>query len=65
MRLRPNWPVVWIGVLWWALETSYFGWNQGPGSVAELFADGLALVFFAAAYLIRPTTITISREPRP
>lgn len=63
---RPNLPVVVIGVLWWALETHYFGWNGHPGSVAELFADGLALAFFAAAYLIRPITITIVKpEPIP
>lgn len=47
---RVNWPIVCFGVLWWYLETSYFGWNRSPGSVAELFADGMALVFFAAAF---------------
>ena len=62
---RPNWPVIFIGVLWWAMETRYFGWNARPESVAELFADGLTLVIFAAAYLIRPTTITVTRGSQP
>ncbi|KAK6697040.1 hypothetical protein SNK04_013834 [Fusarium graminearum] len=42
---RVNWPIVALGVLWWWMETSYFGHNVGPKSVAELFADGMALAF--------------------
>lgn len=55
-----NVPIALLGVLWWWLETSYFGWNKSPGSVAELFADGLALAFYAAAFAFpshRPTTV--------
>jgi hypothetical protein len=48
--MRVNWPIAGLGVLWWWLETRYFGWNRSPGSVAELFADGMALAFFAAAF---------------
>lgn len=51
---RVNWPIVAIGLLWWAMETSYFGGNIGPGSVAELFADGMALAFYAAAFAFPP-----------
>lgn len=51
---RVNWPIVSLGLLWWLMETSYFGWNDGPGSVAELFADGAVLVFFAAAFAFPP-----------
>ncbi|MCS4231380.1 hypothetical protein EDF77_1908 [Stenotrophomonas maltophilia] len=51
---RANWPIAGLGVLWWWMETSYFGGNIGPGSVAELYADGLALVFYAAAFAFPP-----------
>ncbi|MFY0183226.1 hypothetical protein PV767_03990 [Stenotrophomonas rhizophila] len=51
---RLNWPVALLGVLWWYMETKYFGWNQQPGSVAELFADGMALAFFAIAFALPP-----------
>lgn len=51
---RVNWPIVALGVLWWWMETSYFGWNNRPGSVAELFADGAALAFYAAALAFPP-----------
>ncbi len=47
---RVNVPILLIGFLWWYLETSYFGWNHSAGSVAELYADGLALAFYAAAF---------------
>jgi hypothetical protein len=50
MSKKVNRPVVALGVLWWLMETSYFGWNASAGSTAELFADGLALVFFAVAF---------------
>lgn len=51
---RVNWPIAALGLLWWTMETSYFGNNVGPGSVAELFADGMALVFYAAAFAFPP-----------
>lgn len=46
----PNLPIIAIGIYWWQFETAFFGWNRHPESVAELFADGLALVFFAIAF---------------
>lgn len=30
--------------IWWHVETKFFGWNMAPGSVAELYADGLVLL---------------------
>lgn len=51
---RVNWPIAGLGVLWWAMETAYFGWNSGPGSVAELYADGVALAFYAASFAYPP-----------
>ncbi|NYH49391.1 hypothetical protein [Xanthomonas arboricola] len=45
-----NVPIALIALYWCGLETSYFGWNQTPGSTAELFADGLALALLAAAF---------------
>ncbi|WP_126962458.1 hypothetical protein [Xanthomonas arboricola] len=45
-----NRPIAVIAAYWWALETSFFGWNTTPGSTAELFADALALVLLAAAF---------------
>ncbi|UXA48489.1 hypothetical protein M0D44_19805 [Xanthomonas prunicola] len=45
-----NVPIALIALYWWGLETSYFGWNKTPGSAAELFADGLGVVLFAAAF---------------
>jgi len=47
---KVNWPIAWLGVAWWFLETKYFGWNAHPESVAELFADGGALAMFALAF---------------
>lgn len=55
---RVNLPIFALGVLWWFLETSFFGWNQRPGSVPELFADGMALAFFAAAFW-RGSSVTV------
>lgn len=49
-----NWPVFLFGVLWWYAETRYFGWNLRPESVEELFADGMALVFYALAFAFPP-----------
>lgn len=57
--IRANWPIVALGVLWWWMETSYFGHNNRPGSVAELFADGMALAFYALALAFPP------RKPQP
>lgn len=56
---RVNWPIFFLGVLWWYAETKYFGWNLVPGSVLELFADGMALAFYAAAFLWRPITVIV------
>ncbi len=63
---RVNWPIVALGVLWWWMETSYFGGNIGPGSVAELFADGMALAFYAAAFAFPPRNqevVVVAVEP--
>ena len=46
---RVNWPIALLGVMFWYLETKFFGWNVHPSSVSELFADGLSLAFYAAA----------------
>lgn len=67
--MRVNWPICWIGALWWWIETNYFGWQPKPSCVAELFADGLALAFFAMAFAFprREVTIIVNRgteEPR-
>lgn len=61
-----NVPIALLGVFWWWLETSYFGWNKSPGSVAELFADGLALAFYAAAFAFprRPVNVEIKSYSR-
>lgn len=62
---RINWPIAWLGILWWWMETSYFGNNYSPGSVAELFADGMALAFYALAFAMPPrgkTVVVIKRE---
>lgn len=64
---RVNWPIVALGLLWWAMETAYFGGNFGPGSVAELFADGMVLAFYAAAFAFPPRgakTTVINLEVR-
>ncbi|NJC38184.1 hypothetical protein GGR60_002738 [Xanthomonas arboricola] len=45
-----NVPIALIALCWWGMETSYFGWNKTPGSTAELFADGLGVALFAAAF---------------
>ncbi len=45
-----NWPIFFIGTFWGCIETDYFGWNATPGSVAELFADGMVLAFYALAW---------------
>ncbi|PZS88168.1 hypothetical protein [Stenotrophomonas maltophilia] len=61
---RVNWPIVALGVLWWWMETSYFGHNVGAGSVAELFADGMALAFYAAAFAFPPRRTDVTIEVR-
>lgn len=57
---RINWPIAVLGILWWYMETSYFGWNVGPGSIAELFADGMSLVFYAAAFAFPPKRLEVT-----
>lgn len=59
MGKKVNWPIVVLGVLWWLVETRYFGWNARPGSVAELFADGMALAFYAAAFAFPPSRASV------
>lgn len=54
MKTVINVPIACIAVVWWYAETSYFGWNAFPHSVAELFADGLAYVLWAAAFAFPP-----------
>jgi len=63
---RVNWPIASLGVLWWAMETAYFGWNSGPASVAELYADGVTLAFYAAAFAFpsRSSRVTIVVKSR-
>lgn len=61
---RVNWPIVALGVLWWWMETSYFGHNARPESVAELFADGMALAFYAAAFAFPPRKSGVTIEVR-
>lgn len=65
---KPNLPIFIIGFIWWLMETAHFGWNPIPGSNAELFADGLALAFYAAAFAFparSPITITVNQAPTP
>lgn len=57
---RINWPIVVLGLLWWLMETSYFGWNKSPSSVAELFADGAVLVLCAAAFAFPPKQVEVT-----
>lgn len=57
---RVNWPIVALGLLWWLMETRYFGWNQSPGSIAELFADGMVLVFYGAAFAFPPKRVEVA-----
>lgn len=57
---RINWPVAVLGMLWWYMETSYFGWKTAPGSVAELFADGMAMAFYAVAFAFPPKRFEVT-----
>lgn len=41
-----------LGLFFWYQETKFFGWNDRPGSIAELFADALVLMFFVAAFAV-------------
>lgn len=62
------WPIVWIGVVWWYLETQYFGWNPMPRSLAELVADGVALGFLALAFVVGnrgPARISVTAYVTP
>jgi hypothetical protein len=66
MNQQPNIPIMIIGFMWWLMSTAYFGWNLAPGSTAELFADCIALAFYAAAFAFparSPITITINQGP--
>lgn len=51
---RVNLPVLALAVVWWLIETSYFGWHAFPANTPELFADGLALTLAAVAFLFAP-----------
>ncbi|HEY9664855.1 MAG TPA: hypothetical protein V6C65_40970 [Allocoleopsis sp.] len=53
-----NWTRIGVAVLWWFEETSYFGWNAAPHSLAELFADGLTLALWASAFRVESRSMT-------
>lgn len=49
---RINWPVFWLAMVWWYVETKHYGWNVTAQSDAEMFCDGL--VFLLVALACRP-----------
>lgn len=49
-RSRVNWPIFWLAILWWYVETKHYGWNLTAQSDAEMFCDGLVFLLFALAY---------------
>lgn len=48
--MKPNWVLLFCGVFFWLMETRFFGWNKMPGSIAELFADGMSLFMIGLAF---------------
>lgn len=48
-----NTQILFLAVVFWVMENSYFGWNWKPQSDAELLADGIVLVLLALAIVAR------------
>lgn len=42
-----------IGLCFFIIENSYFGWNWSPQSLAEIICDGIGLTIFAIAFWAR------------
>lgn len=45
-----NGPILFMAIVFWLGETSYFGWNWGPKSDAEMICDGIAFLLLALAF---------------
>lgn len=42
-----NFGIIILGIYFWFLETSYFGWNFRASSEAEIICDGIAILIVA------------------
>lgn len=45
-----KWQVFWLSVLFWIVETNYFGWNFTPQSSEEVICDGIVLLIAALSF---------------
>jgi hypothetical protein len=53
---RVNWPVFWLGQLWWLTETGHYGWHFSPTTDAQMICDGIFILVTALA--LRPVNGT-------
>ena len=42
-----NLKIFFISISYWALETSYFGWNMTPQTDSEIICDGIAFLILS------------------
>jgi hypothetical protein len=47
-----NWPIFWVGQLWWLIETAHYGWNMSAQSDAEMVCDGIVCLIMALAFVL-------------
>ena len=43
--------ILFIAISYFALETSYFGWDMTPKTDGEMICDGIAFLILALAFL--------------
>jgi len=46
-----NYRIFFISIVFWIIETNYFGWNTGPNSPEEVICDGIFTILVALAVL--------------
>jgi len=43
--------ILFISIIFWLLETSYFGWNWSPQSPSEVVCDGIVAILVSLAVI--------------
>lgn len=41
-----------VGIAFWYIENSFFGWHARPHSEAEVICDGITSIIFALSMLV-------------
>lgn len=53
-RMRVNWSVFFLAVVFSLMANRYFGWNWKPESDAELICDGIVFLLAALSFMRSP-----------